>query len=238
MHPAFPFDPNEGGLASLQERRDTARRFTVTAMASAHGAEVAVCNYTRHFDRRSPMNALMAALLLLASAGSTGETDASAVGTTGAAGDGGLRVTAGLGAGSFGLVGAGRLLIVPPSTPWRFGVQGTAMTDLELFVTPNENFGALHVVAARELVPSGSTSALVFAGVGGAAMERRGRQLPSKGLLETRYESIHENLPSALVGVDLGLSFRRKIGISYHVGAEVGASNSFYWLLQFDIGSW
>lgn len=182
--------------------------------------------------------------LAFATAGATSGPD-SARGASPSIGkpNSGLRLTAGLGAGSFGLAVAGRLLVVPPSTPWRFGAQGTGMGEVRLFVTPNENLGALHLIAARELVPSGPTSAQVVVGLGGASVERRGKLLKSDDSESAmfgvdEYESIVETTPSVLVGVDFGISFRRKIGISTQLGAELGGSNSAYWLLQADVGSW
>jgi hypothetical protein len=159
---------------------------------------------------------------------------------------GGIRLTYGLGGGSFGLAGAGRLLVVPPGTPWRVGVQGTAMSELALFISPNENMGALHVVAARELVSTGPASVLLFGGLGGASWERRGQRLgpdpddpdsDSFGFTD-EYESIKGRGPSVLAGIDLGLSFRRIVGASLQLGAEAGGANSVYLLLQADVGSW
>lgn len=119
------------------------------------------------------------------------------------------------------------------------------MSELALFINPNEEVGALHVVAARELVVSRSSSALLFAGLGFASLERRGQLLESEGSEAVgffadaaEYESIQEDLPSVLMGVDAGVSFRRKVGISIQVGAELGASNSIYWMVQADLGSW
>jgi hypothetical protein len=192
------------------------------------------------------MHALFLAAFILATAGYAAEPDTLPRAPLGLKkrDDVVLRMTAGIGAGSFGIVGAGRVLVAPTNTAWRFGLQGTAMAEIALFISPNENLGALHMIAARELVASGSGSAMLFAGLGFASLERRGQLLASKDSESeslfccTEYESIEENRPSVLLGGDIGASFRRMVGISLQVGAEVGASNSIYWMLQADVGSW
>jgi hypothetical protein len=192
------------------------------------------------------MTGLLLAAFFLASAGPSGELDPAREAAQEAPRirDGGFRLSAGAGGSGFGLVGATRLLVVLPGTSWRVGVQGTAMAEMSLSKHPNENVGSFHVVAARELVPSGPNSVLVFGGLGMASLERRGRYLETVesesfgSSDDEHYESIKDDLPSVLAGVDLGASLRRILGVSLQIGGELGAANTVYMLAQADIGAW
>lgn len=192
------------------------------------------------------MNGIFFAALFLASAGSSGELGFphEAAQEPPRIRDGGFRLSAGLGGGGFGVVGATRLLVVLPGTAWRVGVQGTGMSEINLSKHPNENVGSFHVVAARELVPTGPNSVLIFGGLGMASLERRGRFVQSVGSEsfgssdDAYYESIEDDRPSALLGIDLGASLRRILGVSLQIGAELGAANAGFMLVQADLGAW
>lgn len=192
------------------------------------------------------MNGILFAALILASAGSSGELGLphEAAHEPPRIRDGGFRLSAGLGGGGFGLVGATRLLVVLPGTAWRVGVQGTAMHEINLSKYPNENVGSFHVLAARELVPTGPNSVLVFGGLGMASLERRGQFLETVESEsfgspdDSHYESIEDDRPTALLGIDLGASLRRILGVSLQIGAELGAANAGFMLVQADIGAW
>ncbi len=148
-----------------------------------------------------------------------------------------VRFTAGLGGGTFGFVGVARGLFGQPASDWRFGGQAMGMSELKLFTSPNEEVRSFHCLVGRELSPSGPFSAMLFAGAGMAASRRRGRLLENR-MFDDTYESIHSADPSLLVGMDVGLSYRRHLGLSLQVGAQVSRVTAAYMTLQLDAGAW
>lgn len=148
-----------------------------------------------------------------------------------------VRVSGGLGAGSFGLVAGGRILAGVGGSPWRYGVQAMGMSEMRLFVTPNENVSTLCFVVGRELVPTGAFSFTVFGGGGFAASELRGREI-SSGWLASTYESERYSDPALLVGGDLSTSYRRHFGASLQFGVHASRVTTTYAVLQIDVGSW
>jgi len=149
-----------------------------------------------------------------------------------------LRISGGAGAGSFGLVAEGRILGGVEGSPWRFGVQVMGISELKLFTTPNENVSTLCFLVGKEMVPSGPLSFMLFGGGGFAASELRGKEIPSSGFIVDTYESKRSTDPALVVGVDLGVSFRRFVGASLQLGLHASRVTTTYGALQLDVGSW
>lgn len=185
------------------------------------------------------MHPLVAILLAFAPVVFAQEAEGSTAPTirAGSSPEGTIRLTAGLGGGSFGLVGVARGLFGAPSSDWRFGGQAMGMSELKLFTSPNEEVRSFHCLVGRELSPTGPFSAMLFAGLGMAASERRGKLLESRMFNDT-YETIHSTDPSLLAGMDVGLSYRRHFGLSLQLGAQVSHVTAAYMALQLDAGAW
>lgn len=173
------------------------------------------------------MRALMMVLLMVVS-GFSAEDSAKATM---------LRISGGAGVGAFGLLAEGRMLGGVEGSPWRFGVQAMGMSEVLLFVTPNENVTTICFVAGREMLPTGAMSITLFGGGGLAMSELRGKMISSEWFHDT-YESRRFTDPVLLAGADLSVSYRRIVGTSLQLGLHASRITTPYAAFQIDVGGW
>ena len=148
-----------------------------------------------------------------------------------------VRLSAGAGGASDMMAVDMRILAGTSRMPVLVGLQATGFTDIELFVTPSESNSSVHAIVAREVWRGGPASVLLYGGAGRAEIVERG-ELVREGFLDTEYESITTESPSALIGIDCGISFRRVVGVSLQAGALLNARPAGFMLVQADLGRW
>jgi hypothetical protein len=117
-------------------------------------------------------------------------------------------------------------------------MQILGMSESRWDVRPEESMSSMHLIAAREVVPSGPLSILFLGGIGGVSVKRRGQLLATGEGGGDTYRLTRSSGASILAALDLGGSIQRRIGLSLQMGVEVGGSNAAYSLFQLDAGSW
>ena len=148
-----------------------------------------------------------------------------------------LRFTGGMGVSSDMLGLEARMLAGSSRMPVLIGVQGMGLADFTLFVTPSESNSSVHLIVARELYRGNVGSVLVYGGGGRAKIVERGKLIDQHWLGE-EYEAITTESPSALVGIDCGVSYHHVIGVSFQVGALLNAKPTGFVMVQADLGRW
>lgn len=157
-----------------------------------------------------------------------------------------FRLTAGAGIGDRGMPGAsGRFLTSACGSGLVLGAQGMYFEEFLTFKTPDESIGSGHLVAGWETVPEGPFSLLVLAGLGGERHVLRGGRLESEDFYDQssffqidHYEKRTGFGPSLLLGLDAGLSWRRRAGVSVFLGVQMAEISQPFFQAQVDLGRW
>lgn len=133
----------------------------------------------------------------------------------------------------------GRLLVGSSATRWTFGVQGVYLEKLKVFDTPLPHVLAFHAVAGKNLVADGAVSATWLAGLGVASTLEQGEEIdPDPQRWGNTYQRKESLYLSALLGLDIGVSVNRVLGISLTYGAMMNIEPRGYAAIKVDIGSW
>lgn len=148
-----------------------------------------------------------------------------------------FRLTGGMGAGNNGILLEGRLLAGPRNSNLRFGVQGMRMEEIAILSPNSEDVSSWTGIVGWECVDSRSISVMPFAG-GGVAEAHLKAGIKEQAFLVTTYEMERFFGPTAICGIDLGISFDRHLGISLQAGALYSRFKAGYAALQIDLGAW
>lgn len=158
-----------------------------------------------------------------------------AVGTKGASSK--VRISGGLGMGTFGTVAEGRILMGPKGTNLRFGAQFTQMEEIAILVSPSQDLSIWSVVVGWEFSDEPWLSVMPFAQTG-VARGYLARDTKNRGGEFEVREMERAYNPVLMSGIDVGVSLDRSAGISMQVGGLFSRIRSGYAALQLDVGVW
>lgn len=152
------------------------------------------------------------------------------------------RFTVGIGISSYGLSRGGRGLLGKRSGQALYGFQASDLREIQLVSLgnhdyPDRSLTSFHVLAGWNVVPKGAVSWVWLGGLGASVA-----QGPIKPARNYEPSDPKQNqlatLPTAFLGMDLGGSFRRHVGLSLQAGAVVSRNVATYFMLQLDVGAW